>query len=313
MSHSTETAASTTSKAVRRAQKKVEAAIAHLKCVEENEVKRIALKEQKAKQKAEERAILKEQRRQDLSYQRNQARPLLLQFCLKQERIYTETLLDEFITWKFNPETNAEQMKNLYIKVNAFMNQLPPVSFFPVMVKTMDGTLISLDYSPSLDRQQLHRQLTRLDSDLFPKNRTILARMVEDEKEPVCEGEIFGCMVFPESLVSSSLDASECFLQTHPSLSYQIYVKPEAFFPYKDHRGVMRLPSYSKPIPIVHLFEKGVFLPQFFHNKEYLSLSEMLENTPLYDTDQHLRRYRLTLKPEAIQELVSTFQSIRRM
>lgn len=301
--------------ALKCAQKKVEKALEHLKFVEEREAEKRAEKEKKAKEKAEKRL----QQKTDVTFQRNQARSLLLQFCLKLERAYTDELLSEFVRWKLDPASGAAGMHNLYDKMEAFMKQLQKKQndSFPVMVKTMTGDLISLEYSPSRDRQQLVQQLMRLDSEIFPENQTLVVRIVEDEKEPVCEGEIFGSIVVPPPSLVSFQRVEECSTLDQPAICYPFYLKPNAFHPYRDVQGIMMLPVYSTPVTVVHQFEKNTFsLRRYNRNvssNEYSSLHELLEQSTYDCNDRYYMHHSLHLTAEAIQEIVQLFQVVRRM
>jgi hypothetical protein len=230
---------------------------------------------------------------------------------------YTPDYVEEFVRWKRDPQSGASECPNLYVKIQRFMSQLPRKDAFPVMVKTMDGTLIPLDYSPTLDRTQLSWQLTAINSLIYPMNHTAVFRLTEDETIPVEKDEIFGCMVLPIQFVTFH-SAKEYVFPEEPGIMYLFTIRPDGFIPFQTG-GIVSKPSYPIHLHIIHLFEKNKFYSQQQHYMvrnipvEYNTVEELLKKLNCYYYNGAHAQNRITLKSETIEEILSVFQIVRRI
>lgn len=193
--------------ALRRAQARVDAALANMEFVREKEQARLERKAALNALKEEKKQKLKE----NLDYQRKKAQSLLISISFSSGRYVSMEMIDDFLSWK-----KTAQGENAYVKAKNYLETHPITIHFPVLVKAMNGSLIELEYSPQKDLQQLTEQLTTLEPELYPRHATQVIR-IEETKEPVQEGELFGCLV---------LNRSHVTLMREPGAHVQVGIEP---------------------------------------------------------------------------------------
>ena len=123
--------------------------------------------------------------------QMDTARRILLTLCVKEHIPFKESLIDDYLTWKEqNPQHGT---LNAYQKCSHFIKQFPSYTTH-VMIKTMAGDLIPIEYDEKQGLHGLAVKLNHMDPTTFPPHFTKVFRLQEEDC-PVEENEVFGVLI----------------------------------------------------------------------------------------------------------------------
>lgn len=169
--------------------------------------------------------------------QMDTARRILLTLCVKEHIPFKESLIDDYLTWK---QQNPQHDKlNAYKKCAIFIKQLSS-RIIDVMIKTMTGDLIPIEYD---EKQGLHGmavKLNLLDPTTFPPHLTKVFRLQEEDC-PVEEGEIFGVVIHAPAY-SIRVNEIDPWIQSNR--------QPNVTYAYICYRFTMHLSDMlTQPIP----------------------------------------------------------------
>jgi hypothetical protein len=132
---------------------------------------------------------------------------LMNMYCFNHSFRFTPQLLDDMCQWKL--AYNGPYL-NRYQKIDKFMSELQlqhPI--VPVIVKTLSGDPIELQFNPLKTPIHLLKQLAQYDSDAFPLNNTVITRL--NQEGPVQPGELFCVICSPTSYtILDCLSTSHC-------------------------------------------------------------------------------------------------------